>query len=309
MQSHHNTPAVLRFSDLDVAAVRHRDQQRDRQLILYYALRTTPDGARGHAERSTIQSARTSLGISRRTCQRLVAHGTPVFWTPDRTGGLYLRAPARVAAALGVRSFRAAIVCPLMRLRGPIATVRARLALQGVAAIRRGLPISNASIASMLCTSARTVRLWTRRAGVRVRPKFALVAPLSKTSSVAEFFYATGEPGLRAVRYRGRTWLARQLPNSFSVPPSRGVRSRLRRAKRHLRRLTVAQTSSGISGGGTAARYRAIRRRARPWPDPSIPLTVSDDMMYVPVGVGRMSGKEVSLWEPGGRPRELGGKP
>ncbi len=302
VQHHHSigsetSPDILRFCDLDVAAVRLRARQRDRQLIFWYALRTG-QAATGYVGRSAIHSARTSLGISRRTCQRLVAAGAPIFWVPDGTGGLYLRAPARVASALGVTSFRTALICSLRRLRGPIATVRARLALQGVAAIRRGLPTSNAVIAEMLDASVRTVRLWRRPAGVRVRPNFALVAPLGRTDSVAGFFHTTGEPGLRAVKYGRRTWLARQLPNTFSVPPSHGVRSTLRRVNRHLRRLTGAKASSDTRGGGNVWYCRADRHRARPSPDPTLPSAATGGMVYVPVGTSRMNSKRISLWKP-----------
>jgi len=288
---------LLRFGDLDVAAVRLRHRQRDRQILLWYASRATAKSASGHVGRAGLRAARLSLKLSSRTGQRLVEGGTPAFWIPDGSSGLYLRAPARVAVALGVQSFRAAFFRPRCNLRGPVGDVRARLALQGVAAIRCGLPTSNAAIAKMLGVSTRTVRLWTRSAGVRIRQNFALVAPLSKNASVADFFHTTGEAGLRALTYGGRIWLARQLPNSFSVPLSRGVRSRLRHANRHLRRLTGARASSDYRAGGTAQRYRrADRYRAGLRPDPTI--STSANATYVPVGVGRMRGRRISLWEP-----------
>jgi hypothetical protein len=287
---------MTRFADIDLAAIRLRRHGRDRQLTYSYALRAHDDG-RGHVERATVRTARVALGLSPRTSQRILAAGMSIFWEPDGRGGLYLRAPARIAVALGVRSFRAAAVCTLQDLRGQIATVRARLVLQSIAAIAKGRPISNAAIASLAGASARTVRLWKRRARTHGRPVFSLVAPLGAHTSVATIFRATGEPGLRAVKYRGRTWLARQLPNAFAVPSSHGVRSALRRARQHLRRL-CAGAPSGIRDGGNAPRYRTGPRRARSSPDPVSSSPLSRTTTYVRAGRGRLNGRWVSLWEP-----------
>ena len=286
---------VARFSNLDIAAVRLRGQRRDRQICLWYALRVVDRVGVGRVDSAAIDVACGLLKVCPRTRQRLLGGGAPAFWTPAGAGGLYLRAPARVAVALNASPFREIVISPVRHLRGAIATVRARLALQGIAAIRRGLPTSNAAIASMVDASARTVDHWKHYAGLRIQPNFRLVAPLGKRTSVDDFFRATGEPGLRAVVFRQRTWLAQQLPNSLLVTPVRGVRSRLRRAYRHFRRLTGARTSSDKSGGGNTSRYHADHRRAHPSPDPS--TLHSADMADVPVGAGRMHGQRVSLWE------------
>ncbi len=289
---------IVRCADLDVAAVAQRRDGRDRQLILWYRLGTVDEFGTGRLLENQISDAVRYLRLSSRTRQRTLRGGMGTFWARGR-GGLYLRSPARIAAALKVPAFRAAFWAPLAGLRGPIATVRARLATHGIAAIRRGLPTSVAVMAEMLNASPRTVRYWLRRSGVRSRENFAVVAPLSPTSSVGEIFRTTKEPGLRAVKFDGRPWLVLQLPNSLPALKRGGVRSHLRRANRRLRSLVTGPASSDSRGGGTVGpRYRTGARNAPAATAPSTTACFAHSPAYAFVKISQVRGEPVRLWSP-----------
>ncbi len=291
--------------DLDLGAVAKR---LDRPLMLWYALRIGDDTGTGRVSRDQVEKVSRCLRWSPRKLLRTLAVGVGTFWTLAPRSILYLHAAARVAVRLGVHAFRVAYRAPLSQLRGSVATVRARLAMNGIAAMRHGLPISNMAMAKTLRTSERTVRLWKRRARVRTKPNYLLIAPLSARSSVSEFFRATKEPGLRAVSFRGQVWLARQLPNSFPMTPTHGTRSHLRRARRHLRRLVGAPASSDIRGRGTAiTHYRASHDRTRPSPGPTLSFNPSGSDSLASIGRGRVAGHGAEFWARV-LPQELGGK-
>ena len=212
---------------------------------------------------------------------RVLKVGAGTFWTVTQGGTVYLRSVARVAVALDVPALRAAYHASLAELRGPLAQVRARMAIRSIAAIRRGARISNATIADMLDISRRTVHLWKRLSGVRSCENFVIVGRLRR-GQVARDFMGTGGPSLCSVGSGGRRWLARQLPSSFVAPDVRGVRVRLRRGNRRLRTL------SAQSGGDTVRRCLhgdPHRRAAHPSPS-----------LYTLLGRGERVGRTVRVW-------------
>lgn len=284
---------VLHYADLDLAAVAHRGQGRDRQLVAWHALRTADASGSGRVSQDQAVEVARWLRWRARPLGEVLESGAGIFWRLARDGTVYLRSAAQVAHALGVTAFRAAYRAPLRNLRGSLTIVRARLVLGAVAALRHGRPISNAAMAAMVGVDIRTVRRWRRTARVRARANYALVAPL-RPGVVASDFRATGGRSLRTVHFQGRRWLACRIPDSFDTPRSGGVRSPLRRANRQLR------TTSELRGGGHTRRCcdGTVRLDA-----PSDPSRTS---LYTFEGHGRKAHVPVAVWSPV-LPQESGG--
>lgn len=281
----------MHFADLVLAAIGRR---MGRLYALWAVLRdrTEPRGV-GCTDRDLVQRIGRHLGFSRRPLGRILKAGDDVFWTRNAAGDLFLRSPARVAAALDVPAFRAAFREPIATLRADAKRQKARLALRSIAAIRNGLPTSNATIAKMLRVDVRSVQLWKRSSGMRTIPNYALVAPCSSTTSIPAIAWTTRQAGLRIVRYRKRSWLVRRLPDSFPDVGTRGVRSHLRRCNRRLRLIRAGRPTSGSPGGGNVRRrlYDAGRRRLRL--DPSVPQYTFAGHPDTP-----STGSAIRLWRP-----------
>src|SRR5690349_8865147 len=115
---------ILRFADLDIAAVAQRHASRDRQLTLWYALRASGQGA-GCVTRDCLRRVGRSLRLSLRALQRVIVGGRGIFWVEGHNGVLYLKSAPKIARALGVRAFRAAFWRPANDIRGKFSRVRA----------------------------------------------------------------------------------------------------------------------------------------------------------------------------------------
>jgi|GEM_PF-5857681 len=270
---------IMRFADLDLAAIA---QRHDRQIVGWYALRAADPTGTGRVLRAQAEEVFGRLQWRPSTSARLLRGGREIFWTVA-VDAIFLRSASKVAVALGVKSFRAALRAPLRDLRGPVATVRARLVLHGVAALRAGRPISNATIARMAAADVRTVKRWRRLLRPRMHENYFLIAPL-RPGTIAGEFRILGGPALRTIRFRGQRWIGRRMPDSFETPDMGGVRSCLRRANRRLR------TTSATPGRGTDRRHRddAIRAMA----DSSHRLLCTSPTR------GSRAGTAVRVWSP-----------
>jgi hypothetical protein len=284
---------VVRYADLDLAAL---CAGLERQIIAWYALRTADTTGAGWVLRARAEYALHRLGWTEKTSALVLERGRELFWTlTDRA--LFLRSEGKIALALGITSFRAAFRAPLRDLCGGVASVRARLALQAVAALRAGRPVANATIAHMAGVNERTVQRWRQLARIQTHESYLRIAPL-RPGTIAGDFRWLGNPALRTIRYRGRRWIGRRLPDSFKIPNVRGVRSRLRRGNRRLRAFSV-------DSGGDSARRRFLDAAL-------IPANPSCLSLYHYHGT--RAGRDVNLW-PGppdlsasGRCRNTGSK-
>lgn len=253
---------MIHFADITLAAIAAKQ---GRPYALWAQLHTcTPQGV-GVADESQAKRIGTQLGFTGRTLTRILKAGEDLFWIRSATGNCYLRSPARVAASLKVPHLRVAFRAPI---RTPIET----LAVMSVAAIRQGSPTANRIAAAMLGISTRSWQAWRACSGVTTINNYALVCPLHPTASVLAIARTTKQTGLYAVRFRGRRWLVRRLPNSLPVIGARGTRQQLRRHNRGLRRQEVAGRMTSVCGGGnTRPRlFEATRSRrdGRPGPSP-----------------------------------------
>src|SRR5437879_5348992 len=97
---------ITLYSDLWLAMIENRAFGRDRQGRLWHVLRWLDVAGRGFIPVDRLRMAARMLKISRRSVRRLMSGGSGVFWMRSPQG-LYLRCPAKVAVALGVRAFRA----------------------------------------------------------------------------------------------------------------------------------------------------------------------------------------------------------
>ncbi len=271
---------VLIYADLALASIR---QGRDRQLLLWMTLRALDREGVGWNTPAQVRTAARRLNWSTRLTRKVLRGGERVFWV--RSGGrVYQKCPTKVALALGVGVLRGAFRVPVETLSASLRTVRARLRMLAIAAIRRGRPTSNAVMAAMLGVSRRTVQRWRRRAGVPSRQNWRVIAPLGE-DQVATYGRLTGEKGLAAIKYHRRFCLAQRMPDSLEDVGAKGVRRHLRRANGRLR---TSATTSVKGAGGNVTLYAPTTRRAGVEPRPS---------HYTNIGWGHnVSGDQVALW-------------
>lgn len=257
---------VLRYADIDLAAVAQRGVGRDRQLILWYVLRSLDSAGAGRIVSEDVNAATHFLQMSHRRARQLVAGGINVFWTSGSAASLHLRSAPRVAAAFGIASFRAAFRSPVRDFRGSLTKVRGRLVIRAVAALRAGRPIANATIAQLAgVKNVRTVQRWRTMSDIRSSQNFVLVAPLRPGTIAGDFCFV--EPALRTVRFGGRRWMARRIADSLDVPRSGGVRSHLRRGNRRLRAFSADCSGDPACRRGDPSRvpvyqYKGVARQS-----------------------------------------------
>lgn len=274
-------------AEIAIAAVKVRDT---RELVLWVVCRDPDRSGGGVLRWLSIFEISGWLGWSRRSVQKVLIEGDASFWTVAPSG-LYLHSAARVAAALGVRRVRASFRMARSSLRGPLSAVRARIGLRGIAALTNGRPISNAAKCAMLDVSVATLKRWTALSGVTVVRNLQLVTRLRPDLSARDVALATGEVGLQTVMVRRQRWLARRMPNSFSVGPRTSGGRNLRRVNRSIPVPRPKRASSGPPDTSTVRRLygAAGPQRSR---SPLLPR-------YTFVGKSRTPcGDLISLWVP-----------
>lgn len=213
------------YPEVDLAAVRYR---LDAPLAFWYAARALDERGEGRTRIGSLPD------LPPRTLGRVLERGEGRFWVRAQEG-IFLRSLPAVAASLGVGKLTACYQGPVWWPRDrPL--WRPRLALNAFAVLRRGLPVSVATIAHLLGVSRRTVFAWLKATRWRRTENLALRLPVQGGGVLRLARKYADRPGrLRVVRTPSGLYLAERLPNSLvEVTERAGGRAALRRANRLL---------------------------------------------------------------------------
>ncbi|MBP8055075.1 MAG: hypothetical protein KA314_04505 [Chloroflexi bacterium] len=171
----------------------------------------------GHITVASLQKALPKLSLRR--VRQLLRDGNGRYWCLAGSS-IYLQGQARVAARLGIRRIRQNAVTVLVaRLAQGVKAAKAIMwnATQGS---HKGTPISRKKLAGLGVRDPRTQRGLERLEGVRAAQQYAIVGPENEYDRRQA--QENGEPIFVLRDYkgvwgeRGRVYLARHLPNSYT---------------------------------------------------------------------------------------------
>jgi hypothetical protein len=272
---------VRHYPDLGLAMLRQGRAAAGRVWLLLRHLDAAGKGWVGLEEAARLLATDGSpLRIcGRRQFRNLLAAGEGVFWdrAAARAGDerLWLRGPARVAAALGVERLTAApVALPLSALTGGIGDVRAHLyaafhsgrsgletaAARGPSPGRKDAgrrPISRTTLSTLSAASANSQRAYERRARVVARGNLAL-GPLKSAVDPQAWAWKRGQALFTVVDREGRygrpgaAYLAWRLPNDYTGPHARLSRGRLKRINRRIAGLLTNGMTGNVNPASDA---------------------------------------------------------
>lgn len=210
-----------------------------------------------------------------RQLRNLLAAGDNVFWQRDGDR-IWLKSMAKVAAALGLsRLYGRPVKLPVSVLLESIGTVRAhfyatfhsgRSGVQDSGTGSQGKPISRKTLKTLSARTRRTQKLYEKITGIRPKSNYAIGHghSIKAEQNLAwqhgrAIFRFTDHKGL--IGKSGRTYLARQLPNSYD-----GIHDILPKGyHRRINRQLTDLLNKGITGNGENKAYdgpeRSFRKR------------------------------------------------
>jgi len=196
----------------------------------------------------------------KRQLRNLLQDGEGVYWSRDKEY-VWLRSAARVAFALGVdRLTGRPVALPTAALLDGIGTFRAHL----YAAFHSGraketphgdqvMPIARETLEQLSGVGRSSQRNYEERIGVDVQANFA-VGDLSTKENQEKRAWAKGQALFELKDYRGqqgrkgKTYLAWQLPNSYSGQHRHRPRGRQKRINRKLKDLVMKGMPGNVGG-------------------------------------------------------------
>ena len=260
---------ITLYPDLALAILRRKLAGPGR---VWHLLRALDGRGRGWVGAEEARAAFTGDESPLRFCGKrqlgnLLAQGEGIFWTLA-DGRVWLRAPARVALALGLtRLTGRPVAAAVSAFTGGIAAVRAQL-YASFHSGRKSMPVARRTLAAKSGVAPRTQRSYDRAAKVGRAPNFArgprLDSPDAETLAWQKgpaCFKWTDTQGKRGSK--GAGYLAWQLPNSYEgphPPRSRGAGKRTQRRLADL--LTQGTTGNDQQDEGTLPRTFFANPRA-----------------------------------------------
>lgn len=276
---------VIFYPDLAAGILR---QNLDAPARVYHLLRLLDPTGRGWfglAETRQLLTHKQSQWrvVSRRQLHNLLKAGEGIFWTQSNDC-VWLRSPAKVAAALGIYGLRGrAVSAAPDALMGNIADVRANL----YAAFLSGRPHANMPIARETITAVtgvdeRTQKAYELRTKITATANFCVGERIASDGVQAQAWAHRGQGAFELTDKKGKqgapghTYLAWQLPNSYQTqqkPCPRGKQRRVNRELNDLLNKTAAGNSSSSENhqrrfypsGGDAARVYGRTRAPVYW--------------------------------------------
>lgn len=251
-------PTVLLFPDLAIAMLRRNVEAAGRIWLL---LRHLDRQGRGWIEASVARQQLAGKNSPLRVCgwrqlRNLLAQGDGLFWQRDEgpasEGRIWLRATAKVAAALDVPRLTArAVTVDVTALVDSIGTVRAHFYASYHSGRRHNRPISRQCLEELTGVSRRSQHKYEAEAGIKPRQNWALGAHYTREAA-QERAWRQGNGVFQFTDHQGRTgaaganYVAWQLPNSYVGPHEQQVTSSRKRINRQL----VDLFTKGITGNG-----------------------------------------------------------
>lgn len=252
------SPTVLLFPDLAIAMLRRNVEAAGRIWLL---LRHLDVQGRGWIEASAARQQLAGQNSPLRVCgwrqlRNLLAQGDGLFWQRDEgpasEGRIWLRATAKVAAALNVPRLTArAVDVDVDVLVDSIGSVRAHFYASYHSGRRHNRPISRQCLEELTGVSRRSQHKYEAEAGIKPRQNWALGARYTQ-EAVQERAWRQGTGVFQFTDHQGRTgaagatYVAWQLPNSYVGPHDQQVTSSRKRINRQL----VDLFTKGITGNG-----------------------------------------------------------
>lgn len=243
---------IKMYPDIALALLRNKLAASGRIWLL---LRHLDIKGQGWIDVETARAQLTSKDSGLRVCgwrqlRNLLAAGEGVFWqrTEDR---LWLRSISKVAATLMVEKLVGRpVAIPLKTLLQTIGTVRAHFYATFHSG-RKSKPVARETLAQITAVPTRTQRCYDRRAKVQRHTNFAL-GPRVHTAVAEEQAWQQGQAGFHLTDHNGKqgpagtTYLAWQLPNSYTAAHAPQPRGRQQRINRELKDLLTQGTTGNI---------------------------------------------------------------
>jgi hypothetical protein len=256
-----NPPSTIRlYPDIGLGMLRTEQTAPGRLWLLLHHLDPT---GRGVLRVDIIRKQLTRKTSSHYLCgkrqlRNLLRAGEGVFWTRDK-GHVWLRSAARVAYGLGVgRLSGRPVALPLSALLSGIGEFRAHLyaafhsgRVKGGGA---GMPIARDTLADLSGVGESSQRAYEARLRLRPQPNYAIGEALTEQNK-EERAWGQGQAIFELKDYhgeqgkQGRSYLAWQLPNSYSGRHQQRPKGRQRRINRQLKDLVM----KGMPGNEEAA--------------------------------------------------------
>jgi len=198
----------------------------------------------------------------KRQLRNLLRAGEGVFWTRDKRR-VWLFSAARAAYALDVaRLSGRPVAVPVAGLLTGIGDFRAHLyaafhsgrARETSRGVRLS-PIARETLAGLSGVGRSSQRAYEARANVRVRANFA-VGELAQAANRENRAWQKGTAVFELTDYRGqqgkkgRTYLAWQMPNSYSGQHEQRPNGRQKRINRQLKDLVMKGMPGNVEGAG-----------------------------------------------------------
>ncbi|MCA9917376.1 MAG: hypothetical protein KC445_05455, partial [Anaerolineales bacterium] len=232
---------------------------------LWLMLRYLDSEGRGSIRIDIIKQKLTKKNSSLRLCGKrqlrsLLKDGEGVYWSRDKEY-VWLRSAARVAFALGVdRLTGRPVALPTAALLAGIGTFRAHL----YAAFHSGraketphgdqaMPIARETLEYLSGVGRSSQRNYEDRIGIGVQSNF-VVGELSTKEAMEKRAWSKGQALFELKDYRGqqgrkgKTYLAWQLPNSYSGQHRHRPRGRQKRINRKLKDLVMKGMPGNVGG-------------------------------------------------------------
>ncbi len=269
--------AVKLYPDMGLAMLRQGQEAAGRLWLMSRFL----DGeGRGVLRIDNItQSLTTKSSIhylcGKRQLRNLLRAGEGVYWTRDKER-IWLRSAARVAAALGVERLTGQpVALPLSALLSGIGAFRAHLYAafhSGRAkneARRSAMPIARDTLAGLSGVGRTSQRTYEARVGIQTLANFA-IGEAATEGGQEERAWRQGQALFTLQDYDGRqgrqgkTYLAWQLPNSYTGQHTLRPKGRQKRINRQLQDLVMKGmpgNEGGLVGRPAAGQPVTARRR------------------------------------------------
>jgi hypothetical protein len=245
---------VALYPSLALALLKGKETAAGRVWLLLRYLDREGRGWLAAAEvRAALAGPESPLRIcGRRQLRTLLEKGDGRFWQRDKQR-IWLRSLPKVADALAAGRFSGSRVeLPLAVLLAPIGDFRAHLyatfhssrASTGSAGGSQGGPVARAALQELSGAGRRTQQAYEKRAGVRVRPNFA-IGERAGPDALQEWGWEKGTAVFVFRDYKGRhgragaEYVAWQLPNSYEGPHPLRSKSGRRYLNRQLADLRM----------------------------------------------------------------------
>lgn len=267
-------PTITLYPTLALAMLRQQQVPAGRVWLL---LRHIDEAGSGWVEQSAVRQQLTEAESELRVCgwrqlRNVLGQGDGLFWRRDN-GRLWLRNPAKVAAALGVDRLNGrCVTLPLDTLTQPIGTVRAHFYASFHSA-RPQAPIARATLTQLSGQRRQTQRLYEAKTGIQSRVNIALGQRLNAVAQ-EETGWQQGNAAFVLRDTKGKhgpkntDYLAWRLPNSYQGPHETARKRRQKRLNRQLADLLT----DGTTGNGRCQRRYGVpgkQRHTRYWAAPA----------------------------------------